>query len=135
MQALAAAYGTSPTTSPDVSASFALNVAKREAGQEYMAYWNSTQHLTKTRRAVDAVIAPVSPLPAARRGDLAYLGGVSWVNVLDYSSLVVPVGTVDKEVDVVDRSSVPRTNLEKEIWESCEFLYSIQCRRFASSAD
>lgn len=99
---------------------FKVNVAKREACQAYMDYWNNTAKVTKTRKAVDAVISPVAPYPAARRGASEYLGYTSWVSVLDYTSLAVPLGTVDEKLDKVPSGFVPRDDLEKSIWESCK---------------
>ena len=64
-----------------------------------MEYWNSTKDVTKTQRTVDAVILPLAPFPAARREKYTYYGYSVWVNTLDYSSVVVPVTTVDKGVD------------------------------------
>lgn len=125
-QVLAASYGTSPRSPSSVTAGFAINVAKREARQAYMDYWNSASQLTKTGRAVDAVIAPIRPLPAARRGDEDALSYTSWVNVLDYSSLAIPVTTVDEEVDRVKNGLVPRSESEKGIWESCTFPHSLE---------
>ncbi|GAB7366608.1 hypothetical protein MBLNU230_g8593t1 [Neophaeotheca triangularis] len=75
------------------------NIAQREAQKEYMEYWNSTTKLTGTGRAVDAVISPLAPFAAARPQGYLYYNYSTFVNVLDYSSVVVPVTTVDKNVD------------------------------------
>ncbi|KAF2211613.1 hypothetical protein CERZMDRAFT_43002 [Cercospora zeae-maydis SCOH1-5] len=77
----------------------ATNIAKREAQREYMEYWNSTAALTNTGRPVDAVICPVAPFPAARPKAYTYYNYTLWVNVLDYTSVVVPITNVDKNID------------------------------------
>lgn len=77
----------------------AVNVAKREAQRDYMEYWNSTAELTNTGRPVDAVISPLAPYTAARPSGYTYYGYSSWVNVLDYTSVTVPITHVDENVD------------------------------------
>jgi len=77
----------------------ATNVEMRRLKKEYMDYWNSTAEQTGTGRPVDAVISPLAPFPAARREKYKYYGYSSFVNVLDYTSVVVPVTTVDGGVD------------------------------------
>jgi amidase len=77
----------------------ATNIEKREAQKDYMEYWNSTRHRTGTGEPVDAIISPLAPFPAARRKGYTYYGYSVWVNLLDYTSVVVPVTNVDKNID------------------------------------
>lgn len=77
----------------------ATNVKLRQLKKEYLAYWNSTAAKSKSGRPVDAVITPLAPFPAARPGRYSYYSYSTWVNALDYTSVVVPVTTVDKRVD------------------------------------
>ena len=77
----------------------AVNVELRRLKKEYMDYWNSTSSKTGTGRPVDAFISPLAPFPAARREKYRYYGYSLYVNVLDYTSVVVPVTNVDKDVD------------------------------------
>lgn len=80
----------------------ATNVALRKLKKEYLDYWNSTSENTRTGRPVDAVICPLAPFPAARPGKFDYYGYSTFVNVLDYTSVVVPVTNVDKVIDKRD---------------------------------
>ncbi|KAK6442314.1 hypothetical protein LTR95_001446 [Oleoguttula sp. CCFEE 5521] len=82
----------------------ATNVEKREAQKEYMEYWNSTAELTGTGRPVDAIISPLAPFAAARPNGYTYYTYSTFVNVLDYTSVVLPVTRVDKSVDVKDEA-------------------------------
>jgi amidase len=92
-----------------------------------MEYWNSTSEKTHTGRPVDAVICPVTPLPSIRKptgkprpGYFRYAG---WVNGLDYTSVVLPITTVDKAIDVVDKKYKPRDNADdKACYEDCKLL-------------
>lgn len=78
----------------------ALNVAKREYQKRYMDYWNSTADITGTGRPVDGVFCPVAPHASAIPGHYRVLGYTTFVNVLDYTSVVIPVTFADKAVDV-----------------------------------
>ncbi|KAF2802433.1 amidase [Mytilinidion resinicola] len=96
----------------------AVNVTIRELRKEYMEYWNSTKELTGTGRPVDAVICPAAPFPAARPEKYHYYGYTTFVNLLDYTAVVVPVTTVDKEVDKLDESFEPASKIDKACYES-----------------
>ncbi|EEQ92593.2 general amidase [Blastomyces dermatitidis ER-3] len=93
----------------------AINVTKREYQKEYMEYWNSTAELTGTGRPVDGLLCPVAVFPAARRGKTNYLNYTMFVNVLDYSSIVIPVTTADKAVDILDAGYTPLNDTDKAI--------------------
>ncbi|EMC99608.1 hypothetical protein BAUCODRAFT_21378 [Baudoinia panamericana UAMH 10762] len=88
-----------PAPQANASDIMAANIAKREAQKAYMEYWNSTAEVSGTGRPVDAVISPLAPFAAARPTMYSYYGYSVWVNVLDYTSVVVPVTNVDKNVD------------------------------------
>lgn len=103
----------------------AVNVAKRQAQKDYMEYWNSTAELSGTGRPVDAVISPLAPFAAARPGKYTYLTYSSFVNVLDYTSVVVPVTQVDKSVDVKAENFQPVDEVDRETQENCKFSSSL----------
>ena len=113
-------FGEQPAKEFTASEIAKTNVDKREIQKEYMEYWNSTEKLTSTGRPVDAIISPLAPFPAARPKKYAYYGYSVYVNLLDYTSVVVPVTTVDKGVDKVDEGYKPLDETDKEVYESCE---------------
>lgn len=98
----------------------ATNVKLRQLKKEYMDYWNSTTELTGTERPVDAFIAPMAPFAAARPNMYRHVGYSSFVNILDYTSVVVPVTSVDKEVDVVERGYTAIDELDKLCQDECK---------------
>jgi amidase len=53
-------------------------------------------------RELDAIVAPVAATAAIRHNQFKYYGYATAVNVLDFTSVVVPVTFADKDVDVVD---------------------------------
>ncbi|KAJ5605000.1 hypothetical protein N7510_010154 [Penicillium lagena] len=79
----------------------ALNVTKREYQKRYMDYWNSTAELTDTGRPVDALICPLAPHAAVIPTQYEHVGYTAFVNVLDYTSVSIPVTFADKTIDVL----------------------------------
>jgi amidase len=98
----------------------ATNVELRSLRKEYLDYWVSTASKTSTGRSVDGVISPLAPFPAARPKKYTYYGYSTWVNVLDYTSVVVPVTNVDKSVDVRDASFKAVSDDDQRIQDDCE---------------
>lgn len=103
------------------SAIAALNVAKRAYQKQYMDYWNSTAELTGTGRPVDGVFCPLAPHAAVIPKQYHHVGYTSFVNVLDYTSVSIPVTFADKSVDV--RSDASGDKSEYIEWD-CEFFPS-----------
>ena len=106
---------------PEANASdiMATNIAKREAQKEYMEYWNSSASRTDTGRPVDAIICPLAPFAAARPAQYTYYGYSVWVNTLDYTSVTVPVSTVDKNVDKKAENFQHINDVDKATQETC----------------
>lgn len=98
----------------------ATNVELRRLKKEYLDYWTSTVAQTGTGRPVDALICPLAPWPAARPGKYSYYGYSSWVNVLDYTSVVVPVTNVDKNVDRRNEDYTAIDDRDKMIQDDCK---------------
>ncbi|KAF4543218.1 General amidase [Lasiodiplodia theobromae] len=99
----------SEATATEIAAN---NVRQRRLQKAYLDYWNGTD--------VDVIISPVAPFPAARPKQYKYYGYSMWVNLLDYTSVVVPVTRASKEVDrpVGMAEFEPRSELERETQES-----------------
>lgn len=100
----------------------ATNVEMRRLKKEYLDYWTGTEAQTGTGRPVDAVICPLAPWPAARPGRYSYYGYTTFVNALDYTSVVVPVTNVDKSVDKVDEGFKPIDERDKDIQGDCKLM-------------
>ena len=115
-----AAYGKQPKEQFNASEIAATNVEKRQYQKEYLEYWNSTVNLTGTGRAVDGLIMPVAPFAAARPKRYIYYGYSTIINLLDYTSCVIPVTNVDKNIDLVETDFKPIDDLDKEVWADCK---------------
>ncbi|KAJ5225850.1 Amidase [Penicillium chermesinum] len=94
-----------------------LNIAKREYQKEYMDYWNSTAQLTGTGRPVDGFICPIAPHAAVIPQQYRHVGYSSFVDVLDYPSVTIPVTHANKSVDVRP-ANAPAASLEPHVeWD------------------
>ncbi|KAI5370054.1 putative amidase [Septoria linicola] len=115
-----AAPQTLVTSAPQANATdiMATNVKKREMLKDYMEYWNSTAELTDTGRPVDAIISPLAPFPAARPGLYTYYGYSVWVNVVDYTSVVIPITNVDKNIDKVNANFKAVSEVDQKTQDS-----------------
>lgn len=106
----------------------ALNVAKREYQKRYMDYWNSTAELTGTGRPVDGLFCPLAPHAAVIPKEYHYVGYTSFVNVLDYTSVAVPVTFADKNVDVRPADVSVAESAENVEW-NCKLPFTVTFMR------
>ena len=100
----------------------ALNVEKRQYQKLYMDYWNSTAEITGTGRPVDGVICPCAPHAAVLPHKYAHVGYTAFVNVLDYTSVVIPVTHADKMVDVPQPRDDFLSEVDKTVHDQCELF-------------
>lgn len=107
--------GTEPFPQANATDIMAANVAKRQYQKEYLDYWNSTVSLTGTGQPVDAFIMPIGPSTAALPNKFKWYGYSLNVSVCDYTAVVVPVTTVDKTVDVVDKDFKPLAMVDLDL--------------------
>lgn len=110
---------TPPKSAVDIAAT---NVAIREYQKEYMDYWNSTVSQTGTGRPVEAFISPVAPYPASERDKGYYFAYTSFVNVLDYSSITIPVTKADQILDAPNANYTPLNEVDGRVQGCCKLL-------------
>ena len=91
-----------------------LSIQGRESCEAYADYWNSKA--ADDGQDVDAFIMPVAPHAAVMPGRYLYTGYTEVVNLLDYSTAVIPVTTADKSVDLIDPDYVPLNDLDAKNW-------------------
>lgn len=76
-----------------------------------------------TGRELDAIIAPITPTAAIRHNQFKYYGYASAVNLLDFTSVVVPVTFADKQVDVRDDTFHPISELDRAVQAECKITF------------
>jgi len=80
---------------------------------EYLEQWRLAEE--KLGNELDAIIAPMTPTAAVRHNQFKYYGYASAINLLDFTSVVVPVTFADKSVDKVNAEFKPLNDLDKEV--------------------
>ncbi|QSZ32369.1 hypothetical protein DSL72_001943 [Monilinia vaccinii-corymbosi] len=74
-----------------------LALQLRDYRQAYADYWNSTAD--DAGHVVNAVLMPAAPHAAVIPGKWEHLAYTEVLNLLDYTTLVIPITHVDKEID------------------------------------
>ncbi|KAF2853523.1 acetamidase [Plenodomus tracheiphilus IPT5] len=80
---------------------------------EYLTQWRNFE--AQTGRELDCIIAPITPTAAIRHNRFKYYGYASAINLLDFTSVVVPVTFADKSVDVKKKGYTPLNKLDEEV--------------------
>lgn len=78
----------------------------------------------KLGREIDAVISPVAPTAAVLHDQYKYVAYTSVVNLLDFTSVVVPVTFADKGVDQKVHGYDALNKLDGVIQDDCKFSLS-----------
>ena len=89
----------------------------------HLQKWNyQSEYLDRLReveehlgKEVDAIIAPITPTAAIRHNQFRYYGYASVINLLDFTSVVVPVTFADKNVDVKNSTFQPLSPLDAAV--------------------
>lgn len=94
-----------------------LNLDRWQYQCEYLA--SIREFEARIGAELDAIITPSSPMASAKHGHFKYAGYTSIVNLLDLTSVVVPVTFADKSVDVVQQDFQSTGDLDAEIHKDC----------------
>jgi amidase len=79
--------------------------------------------LTEERlgKEIDAIITPVAPTAAVRHDKFSYYGYTNLVNLLDFTSVAVPVTFADKNIDKKQEDYKPLNETDKSMHEECKY--------------
>lgn len=87
--------------------------------QLYDEYWNNTSQMTSSGKKIDAIISPLW-------GSTSFVPGkpssspstyTRWLNIIDYSTVVIPVSKVDKSIELKNWGYTPINALDKVNFE------------------
>ncbi|CAF5068244.1 unnamed protein product, partial [Rotaria sp. Silwood1] len=118
-----------------------LNQARTDYAIKYLEKWNQTKEKTSTGRPIDGIISPVCALPAYPHEFRLSVGYTGIANLLQLSSVILPVTRVDLELDQVTdeyRSMKIASELDQiaretykapEVFENCIVGLQVICRR------
>lgn len=76
-------------------------------------------------KEIDAIIAPITPTAAIRHNQFKYYGYASTINLLDFTSVVVPVTWADKSVDKKQENFKPLGDMDKIVQAECKCPFVI----------
>jgi amidase len=103
----------------DVNQVWQSQLDKWNYQMEYLAAIHDFE--AKIGREMDAIVAPITPTAAIRHNQFKYYGYATAINVLDFTSVVVPVTFADKDIDVETKDFVPLTDMDAAVHGECEF--------------
>ena len=118
-----------------------LNRSRTNYLMEYAEKWNKTEELTSTGRPVDGIISPICALPAYPHHFKLSIGYTGVVNLLQLSSVVLPVTRVDRNLDQVTEAyyrmetlnefdrAVKEAYKSPDLFENCSIGLQVICRR------
>lgn len=96
-----------------VDDNWALNFQREVYRREYHALMKS--------RGVDVILCPAFSSAGVLIGEAKYWNYTCIWNILDQPGITFPSGmNVDKEVDVIDASYMPKSPADKKEWETCK---------------
>lgn len=85
---------------------------------EYLAQWRKMEE--KLGKEMDAIVAPITPTAAIRHNQFKYYGYASAINLLDFTSVIVPVTFADKNVDKKREDYKPLSKIDGVVNDECE---------------
>jgi amidase len=80
---------------------------------EYLEKWREAEE--QQSKELDAIIAPITATAAIRHNQFRYYGYASVINLLDFTSVVVPVTFADKNVDPKKEDYQPLSELDATV--------------------
>lgn len=117
-------------------------LGKEKSGlrEKFLRYWNETSLDTSDGKPIDALLCPVWPTAGFKKFDGEY-GAVNYTvpfNVLDCPSVILPITTVDKDIDTVNKDYNPVDEFDKKIqdyynpdvFDGMPVCVQIICRKF-----
>jgi amidase len=78
-----------------------LNASRSKYALKYLEKWNKTKELTTTGRPIDGIISPICAVPAYPDKYKISIGYTGIVNLLQLSSVTLPVTRVDLQLDQI----------------------------------
>ncbi|THY73773.1 glutamyl-tRNA amidotransferas-like protein subunit A [Aureobasidium pullulans] len=99
----------------DITKLWDVQLQKWTFQMEYIEEWNKLEE--KLGKEMDAFIMPITPTAAIRHNQFKYYGYASAINLLDFTSVVVPVTFADKNLDKKNERFKPMNDMDKQVQE------------------
>jgi amidase len=99
--------------SVDINGLWDLQAQKWEYQMQYLAQWQAAEK--QLGATLDVIVAPISPTAAIRHNQFKYYGYASAINLLDFTSVVVPVTFADKQTDIANQGYAGVSELDRHV--------------------
>ncbi|OAP57627.1 hypothetical protein AYL99_08365 [Fonsecaea erecta] len=96
---------------------YELNAARDQYKKGYLQHWKKTATQTKTGKPIDVLLCPTAASASFPHDFVPWWGYSSQYNMLDMPGVVIPVGKVDKTVDVEDKKYSPINERDQENYD------------------
>ncbi|KAL1842824.1 hypothetical protein VTK73DRAFT_3024 [Phialemonium thermophilum] len=96
---------------------YRYHAAQDDYRKGYLQHWLKTAELTSTGRPIDGLLCPINPCASYPHDFLTWWGYAALWSLIDYPSVQIPAGFVDKNKDVRDESYQPVNDLDRENYE------------------
>jgi amidase len=103
----------------DMNELWAVHLKKWAFQSEYLEQFRLMEE--RLGKDIDAIIAPITPTAAIRHNQFKYYGYASAINLLDFTSVVVPVTFADKSVDKKVEGYKPLNEIDGKVQAECEY--------------
>ena len=102
----------------DMNELWSVQLKKWAFQSEYLEQFRLMEE--KFGKEIDAIIAPITPTAAIRHNQFKYYGYASVINLLDFTSVVVPVTFADKTIDKKVEGYKPLSEMDAKVQAECE---------------
>jgi len=138
---MSGAFVGSSETEISVYENWQLNFSRTNYAIKYLEKWNKTKEITITGRPIDGIISPIYAVPAFPNEFRRSIGYTGIVNLLQLSSVILPITKVDLQLDqltdeyrniqIASEFDEATKELYKgpEIFENCIVGLQVLCRR------
>jgi len=104
----------------DMNELWAVQLKKWAFQSEYLEQFRLAEETLG--KEIDAIVAPITPTAAVRHNQFKYYGYASAINLLDFTSVVVPVTFADKSIDKKIEDYKPLNKLDETVQAECKYL-------------
>jgi amidase len=113
----------------DMNELWGVHLKKWAYQSEYLEQFRLFEE--KHGKELDAIIAPITPTACIRHNQFKYYGYAATINLLDFTSVVVPVTFADKNIDKVNDSFKALTEIDTIVQKECKYQSSTSISIYA----
>jgi amidase len=98
----------------DMNELWAVHLKKWEYQCEYLEQFRLAEETLG--KEIDAIVMPITPTAAVRHNQFKYYGYASAINLLDFTSVVVPVTFADQNIDKKLDGYTPLNEMDRTVY-------------------